>query len=129
MKLKKSIIFSIVALVGVLIIIVEFKGFDIADFNSKNSLSQQSKLKVNANYGRIPMHFVANYGQMDHKVKFHSRGSGYTLFLTSDEAVLTLRKPEEGTEEIISKNSQSETVVLLDNSLSMIMITVSFEAD
>jgi hypothetical protein len=43
-----------------------------------------------ANYGRIPLTFEANQGQMDNRVKFLSRGPGYGLFLTKDGAVLRL---------------------------------------
>jgi len=42
-------------------------------------------------YGRLPLAFEANQGQTDPQVKFVSRGAGYNLFLTSTEAVLTLR--------------------------------------
>ena len=45
-------------------------------------------------YGVLPLSFEANRGQIDPQVKFLSRGSGYTLFLTRGaEAVLVLRKP------------------------------------
>jgi hypothetical protein len=44
------------------------------------------------NYGKLPLSFEANHGQTDAKVKFLSRGSGYTLFLTSDAAVFSLRQ-------------------------------------
>src|SRR2546422_7679549 len=44
-------------------------------------------------YGKLPMSFERNQGQTDRKVKFLSRGSGYSFFLTSDEAVLALRPP------------------------------------
>jgi hypothetical protein len=43
-----------------------------------------------ANYGKLPLSFEANQGQMDPRVKFLSRGQGYALFLTGDEAVLKL---------------------------------------
>ena len=43
-------------------------------------------------YGRLPLAFEANRGQTDPQVKFLSRGAGYTLFLTGDEAVLALRR-------------------------------------
>jgi len=43
-------------------------------------------------YGKLPLSFEANQGQTDGRVKFLSRGSGYWLFLTGDEAVLALRK-------------------------------------
>src|SRR5437868_10920624 len=42
-------------------------------------------------YGKLPLSFEANLGQMDPSVKFLSRGSGYNLLLRGDEAVLTLR--------------------------------------
>jgi hypothetical protein len=50
-------------------------------------------LRVSQSYGRIPLHFEPNQGQSDPLVRFLSRGPGYGLFLTPNEAVLTLRKP------------------------------------
>ena len=41
------------------------------------------------NYGKLPLSFEANQGQTDSRVDFLSRGSGYTLFLTPAEAVLS----------------------------------------
>jgi hypothetical protein len=44
-------------------------------------------------YGQLPLGFEANEGQTDQRVRFLARGSGYSLFLTSNEAVLALRRP------------------------------------
>ena len=44
-------------------------------------------------YGRLPLSFEANRGQTAPQVDFIARGSGYTLFVTPTEAVLTLRSP------------------------------------
>jgi hypothetical protein len=44
-------------------------------------------------YGQLPLSFEANQGQTDAQVSFLARGSGYALFLTPAEAVLSLRKP------------------------------------
>src|ERR1044072_9644591 len=41
-------------------------------------------------YGKLPLQFEANRGQTDERVRFVSRGDGYVLFLTGDEAVLAL---------------------------------------
>lgn len=41
-------------------------------------------------YGKLPLSFEPNRGQTDSRVKFLSRGPGYVLFLTADEAVLKL---------------------------------------
>ncbi len=40
---------------------------------------------------QLPLSFEANRGQTDSQVKFLARGRGYTLFLTAEEAVLSLR--------------------------------------
>jgi hypothetical protein len=53
----------------------------------------ESKAKIVQEYGNLPLSFEANRGQTDKQVKFISRGSGYSLFLTRDAAVLELNKP------------------------------------
>jgi Beta-propeller repeat len=50
--------------------------------------TQQSK--VREAYGKLPLSFERNRGQVDPSVKFLSRGRGYTLFLTGDEAVFSM---------------------------------------
>jgi HYDIN/CFA65/VesB-like, Ig-like domain/Beta-propeller repeat/Cep192 domain 4 len=47
-------------------------------------------------YARLPMSFERNEGQVDGRVKYLSRGLGYTLFLTGDGAVLKLQGESEG---------------------------------
>jgi hypothetical protein len=49
--------------------------------------------RVVESYGRLLLSFEINQGQTDFQVKFLSRGSGYSLFLTGNEAVFSLRKP------------------------------------
>src|SRR5882762_4860707 len=44
-------------------------------------------------YGKTPLQFEANRGQTHKDVHFLSRGPGYSLFLTTDETVLVLSKP------------------------------------
>ena len=50
-----------------------------------------TRARVSAAYGRLPLSFEANAGQSSPGVLFLSRGPGYALFLTEDEAVLSLR--------------------------------------
>ncbi len=40
---------------------------------------------------QVPLSFEANRGQVENSVNFISRGSGYTLFLNSSEAVLSMQ--------------------------------------
>jgi hypothetical protein len=47
---------------------------------------------VLSDYGKLPLSFEANNGQTDAQVKFVSKGHGYSLFLTSNEAVIELTK-------------------------------------
>ena len=56
------------------------------------STSHKQKAQLVENYGKLPLSFEANAGQADQRVKFLSRGSGYGLYLTGQEAVLALRK-------------------------------------
>src|SRR5688572_380236 len=52
-------------------------------------------------YGRLPLSFERNEGQSDPNVKFLSRANGYTLFLTSQEAVLSLATGERADESAV----------------------------
>src|SRR2546428_1829274 len=61
---------------------------------TSTEIPQATEPQVLAAYGKLPLSFEANDGQADPQVKFLSRGSGYTLFLTSTEAVLTLTKAD-----------------------------------
>jgi hypothetical protein len=54
--------------------------------------SPASASAARSSYGKLPLSFEANTGQTDARVKFLSRGNGYTLFLTKDEATVALRK-------------------------------------
>src|SRR6267378_1512436 len=49
--------------------------------------------RVNETYGKLQLHFEANRGQTHKDVRFLSRGPGYSLYLTSGEAVLMLTRP------------------------------------
>ncbi len=51
--------------------------------------------KLAVNYGKLPLSFETNDGQTDARVKFLARGKGYSLFLTSNEAVLALHTPDQ----------------------------------
>jgi len=51
---------------------------------------------LDRDFGKQPLSFEANQGQSDPRVRFLSRGEGYSLFLTDREAVLALRKLSNG---------------------------------
>jgi len=59
--------------------------------------SAATDVRVSENYGKFPLHFEANRGQIHKNVRFLSRGPGYSLYLTAGEAVLVLSKPNADT--------------------------------
>ncbi|MCG3116314.1 MAG: SBBP repeat-containing protein [Candidatus Manganitrophus sp. SA1] len=54
---------------------------------------RQNRARAKAAYGELPLSFESNEGQTDEDVAFLSRGNGYTLFLTPNEVVLSLKNP------------------------------------
>ncbi|HEX2912658.1 MAG TPA: SBBP repeat-containing protein [Chloroflexia bacterium] len=48
--------------------------------------------KVKQTYGRLPLAFEPNLGQINSQALYLSRGSGYSLFLAEDAAVIGLKK-------------------------------------
>lgn len=57
---------------------------------SGEALSSASEKSRRLDFSSLPVAFEPNLGQTDPQVKYLARGNGYTLFLTSSEAVLSL---------------------------------------
>lgn len=104
---KKLLFVFCVALLVLVVCIHHFVKHDRADILNRNhaSVAPTSRLAVShdfsksnksvrseilADYGKLPLAFEKNGGEADSRVKYLSRGAGYTLFLTADEAVLSL---------------------------------------
>jgi hypothetical protein len=68
------------------------------------------KMRLAENYGKLPLSFEANQGQTDSRVRFLSRGRGYSLFLTGDAAVLTLERASQNAKRK-SQNAKVEASV------------------
>jgi hypothetical protein len=60
-------------------------------------------------YGELPLAFEANQGQTDSAVRFLSRGEGYQLFLTKQEAVLTLRQSKPANTPVLKRAAGFKT--------------------
>ena len=58
---------------------------------ANNRPSHAEQARAIGAYGNLPLGFEANQGQTDSRVRFLSRGGGYSLFLTPNEAVLALQ--------------------------------------
>ena len=79
--------------------------------NGTLSPDETTQTRVVEAYAELPLSFEANEGQTDSQVKFTSRGSGYSVFLTPTEAVLALNKPStNGThEQLFHPNRKSRS--------------------
>jgi hypothetical protein len=58
--------------------------------------SARDSQQVLATYSHLPLIFEPNQGQTDASVRFLARGSGYGLYLTAQEAILTLQHSDAG---------------------------------
>ena len=66
-----------------------------------------SKAQLQADFGKQPLRFEANQGQTDAEVKFTAAGAGYALFLTPQEAVLSVRQTTAGAEGEVEKADEA----------------------
>jgi len=60
--------------------------------NKTATVSEVQKAAVIKQYGKLPLYFIENKGQVDRAVKFYERGAGHATFFTGDGVVLSLTK-------------------------------------
>ena len=60
-----------------------------------NLAPQGAPIRLDANYGKLPLAFEPNTGQTAPEVRFLTRGRGMTTFFTDTEAVMVLHKSEQ----------------------------------
>ncbi len=85
--------------------------------------------KIPSSYGKLPISFEANQGQTDSSVQFLARGLGYTVFLTSGEAVFSLHSrsksigsPERPSSTLFQHGSGASGSVLESSSVRLQLI-------
>jgi hypothetical protein len=58
------------------------------------SISPSSpKIKVDADYGKMPVYFIPNRGQMDKQVAYYVQGEDKSLYFTDEGVTIALTKP------------------------------------
>lgn len=93
-----------VLIIGIACLLASFAGVILVAAHKNNNLPQAVLAQVSAtsldsvtqariaeHFGRLPLSFEINKGQINESVKFLSHGAGYDLFLTSTEAVLSAK--------------------------------------
>ncbi|MBI3664648.1 MAG: SBBP repeat-containing protein [Acidobacteria bacterium] len=93
MATQKSLWVRVVFISALICLFGLLKAGGAAGKDTKPGKTIRAGQEQTATYFRLPLSFEANQGQTDPRVKFLSRGGGYTLFLTGSEAVLSLKKP------------------------------------
>jgi hypothetical protein len=93
-RIRRIVLVALFAIFASVIFVAAQK----SDDNPANVAATQppdapAKTRAAANFGKLPLSFELNKGQIDQPVKFLSRGLGYDLFLTANEAVLRVNKP------------------------------------
>jgi len=58
----------------------------------QKEIGAAGRKKIAAGYARLPLHFEVNQGQSTPQVDFLSHGNGYSVFLTPQGALLSLKK-------------------------------------
>src|SRR5579863_1710139 len=71
-----------------------FPGSASAAAPNTHEAAKAASDRMTVGFARIPLTFEPNVGQMDSRVQFQSRGSGYSLFLTPGEVILNLEHPQ-----------------------------------
>lgn len=75
------------------------------------SVDVSAKLAVQDAYGKLPLYFIQNDGQMDGKVKFYEKGNGHSTFFTNNAVYLSLLEGQEKLQNPVSDsrvNSKSQ---------------------
>jgi len=90
----------------------------VLDSGRLQSAEPASKQKVEAS---IPLQFEENRGQTDPNVQFISRGAGYTLFLTANEAVFVLTHQKPATTGLVQRSPYSQRAAERPSTLSSVL--------
>jgi hypothetical protein len=56
------------------------------------AVSEPPKVQLQEAYGKLPLHFIHNQGQVDERVQFYTQGGGYAFFFTREGVVLSLAR-------------------------------------
>src|ERR1051326_123843 len=80
------------------------KAADVKSASDIRQSAEKLKSEVRSAMADLPMAFEPNMGQTDPRVKYLTRGAGYTVFLTDEGAVIRLKK---------AKSSDTAVVTML----------------
>jgi hypothetical protein len=71
------------------------------------TLDPSTRKRLNENFGKLPLYFVENAGQIDERVAFYIQGSDKKIYFTSEGVTFALQQPTESSAPA-SLNSKNE---------------------
>ncbi len=99
--MKRYLVLIFVALMGLYLVfasgekITDLKDLDLSV--KKQEIKSMGTVKPDLDFGKIPLYFITNKGQVNEKAKFYAKASRYTLWLTKEGLVFeSTKKAEEG---------------------------------
>lgn len=55
---------------------------------------EAQRLRISASYGKVPLYFIENNGQVDASVAFYEKGAGHATYFTKDGVYMSLVKKD-----------------------------------
>ncbi len=77
--------------------------------SSQSAPAHADRGRIQASFSALPLAFEPNQGQTDSQVQYFARGSGYTLFLTANDTVFSLRSHSAAGESKVGSAPRSRT--------------------
>ena len=72
----------------------------------EGDLNESTKVKLQETYGKPPLSFIQNNGQIDEKVKFYEKGNGHATFFTKEGVYLSLHKGAEVNKSVMEQGNR-----------------------
>jgi len=82
-----------------------------ATANGKSGAEDATKVQVQETYGKLPLYFIQNDGQVDEKVKFYEKGSGHATYFTKEGVYISLVRGEKSDDRSKKLENTSPVIV------------------
>ncbi len=86
---------------------------EISNAKNRDSIDDATKAVIVESYGKLPLSFMRNDGQMDERVEFYERGNGHSTFFTNEGVYLELFNSRGDTNKSKIVHSKSEIIKLV----------------
>jgi hypothetical protein len=106
-EMKKHFFLTAVAFIALLTIFASHQRAPDVKPVKKDILPSEAMVKPDLNFGKFPLYFVFNKGQVDKRAKFYAKASRYTLWLTKEGLVFDSFKKIEDMDKVRDRSRHS----------------------